>query len=609
MKTWFMNLKIGQKLRNGFLLVTLLGTFIGAIGVYNLITSINSQRKTYDYSTMGIIYANDARGAFNNLRTMVRDLYIYYDTERSTRLALLESQLTTLESELAKYTDVISNEQDQANYDVLLNTYDTYKGDLESMVSCAKAGKSSREYLSLFESSVSHAQDSLTAFNNLSQYNNEVAAAQLKKDTTAAWQAVFIMGAVILVSFIFAMFLSAFISSIISKPMQKFAAIAELLAVGDVDLNKVLNETDYHLSERKDEVGTLALAFGKLVAGTKEQAQKAGAIAQGDLTTEISIRSQNDLLGNALAQLVEQFHALAQSIVSASTEVNSGSKLVSNSSMELSQGASEQASAVEELTASLEEISSQTSLNAQNARNADTLAGGIIQDAQTGSRQMEEMLGAMRDINTSSDSIRRIIKVIEDIAFQTNILALNAAVEAARAGQHGRGFAVVAQEVRTLAAKSAQAAKETTELIEGSIQKVQSGSRIAEQTAQSLDKIVSGISKTAELVGAIAVASNEQAASLGQINQGVMQVSQVVQNNAAAAEECAAASEELSSQADGLKQNVGVFKLRHQTLSAGRDAQPRAPMGKKPLYLTEQESSAGGERSPALAAPGSYGKY
>ena len=180
---------------------------------------------------------------------------------------------------------------------------------------------------------------------------------------------------------------------------------------------------------------------------------------------------------------------------------------------------------------------------------------------------MADMLIAMDEINKSSEDISKIVKVIDDISSQTNILALNAAVEAARAGQYGKGFAVVAEEVKNLAAKSSDAAKETAELINKSTKEVETGTGIANETAEALRKIMEEILSASEHINAIAAATNEQSAELEQINLGIGQVSQVVQNNAASAEESAAASEELSAQADNLKANVSVFKLNSESRS------------------------------------------
>ncbi|MDG0813666.1 methyl-accepting chemotaxis protein [Cohnella rhizosphaerae] len=235
---------------------------------------------------------------------------------------------------------------------------------------------------------------------------------------------------------------------------------------------------------------------------------------------------------------------------------------MSESSLLLSQGSTEQASSVEQLTVSLEEISSQTRLNADNSVLASNLAEQTRSNAAHGNGRMREMLRAMDDINEASGSISKIIKVIDEIAFQTNILALNAAVEAARAGQHGKGFAVVAEEVRNLAARSAGAAKETTAMIEGSIRNVENGMKIAGDTADALEKMLGDVDRVAQLVEGISKASGEQAAGITQINQGLLQVSQVIQTNSSTSEESAAASEELTGQADMLRGQVSRFRIR-----------------------------------------------
>ena len=291
--------------------------------------------------------------------------------------------------------------------------------------------------------------------------------------------------------------------------------------------------------------------------------ESADRIADGDLATEV-VTSTGDELGDAAAS----FEIMRQRIREVLVEINhgadqvaAGAQNVSDASVALSQGASEQAASVEQLSASISEIASQTASNAQNAEKANELTVGTRSRAEMGNQEMQEMLAAMEEINASSVNISKIIKVIDEIAFQTNILALNAAVEAARAGQHGKGFAVVAEEVRNLAARSAKAAKETTDMIEGSMEKVEAGRGIAHKTAQALSEIVGDVASVADIVASIAKASNEQKLALEQINQGVQQVSQVVQSNSSTSEEAATASQHLSAQADSMKANVGKFRL------------------------------------------------
>ena len=286
--------------------------------------------------------------------------------------------------------------------------------------------------------------------------------------------------------------------------------------------------------------------------------------AKGDYAAQIQT-NRHDELGTLYASMMavnDNMNELLSNLKNAAEQVATGAKQISDTSMELAQGATEQASSIEQLTASIEQISSQTKVNVDHADQANALAVRAKEYAEKGNTQMGQLLTAMEEINESSGSISGIIKVIDDIAFQTNILALNAAVEAARAGQNGKGFAVVAEEVRNLAARSAQAASEITVKIEESIKKVDGGSKIADMTAQALKSIVSEISQAANLVNDIMVASNEQASGITQINQGIQQVTQVIQANSSSSQQSAAASEELSGQAQVLKEQVSHFKLR-----------------------------------------------
>jgi len=353
------------------------------------------------------------------------------------------------------------------------------------------------------------------------------------------------------------------------KPIKEVTAVMNVISEGNL---RVAVKGDY-----RGEFGVLSHAVNNTARDLNdvvgEISEVLGQMADGNLAISDVREFKGDFvsISNSLNLILESMNSVLGDINTSSEQVSIGSKQVSDGSQALSQGATEQASSVEELTASVTEVASLTKENASSANEANKLTLTVKDNAEQGNRHMKEMLQAMEEINDSSNNISKIIKVIDDIAFQTNILALNAAVEAARAGQHGKGFAVVAEEVRNLAARSAEAAKDTTELIQGSMKKSSVGTDIANNTAKALLEIVTGVTKTAEIISGIAKSSNEQAMGITQINTGLNQVSQVVQNNAATAEESAASSEELSGQAEMLKEMISRFSLRKTQGFSGSD--------------------------------------
>jgi methyl-accepting chemotaxis protein len=311
-----------------------------------------------------------------------------------------------------------------------------------------------------------------------------------------------------------------------------------------------------------DEVGDLARAFASLLKQFQNVERLAKDLADGNYDVVTKVRGDQDTMNIYLNKMLDQTNNTLHEINEGVKQVATSSSEVSTAATNLANGAQEAAASLEQITASMSEIGSQTRANAEGAVQARDLAQKASNAASEGQSAMQEMTGAMERITKNSHEIQRVIKVIDDIAFQTNLLALNAAVEAARAGAHGKGFAVVAEEVRNLAARSAKAAQETSELIAKSGQEIEKGGQVASRTADVLNTIVEEVKETTQLIVGIATASNEQAEGVNQVTVGLQQIDSVTQQNTAAAEESASAANEMSAMATKLQKLVKQFKLR-----------------------------------------------
>jgi len=558
------NMKVGTRLILSFLAVALLGALVAGIGIYNMDQMNDRARRLYDNELLGLSYTKDANINLIYINRAIRGAMIAAtEKRRDTSLANLDIYRKAVRDNLDKAKPLITSDEGKRVFAELDSELRNYDGVIDEQVRKTRA-----EPLLEQRDSVGYMFDTFMPRSNVIDDKmtqlaklKEESARQVNQENRDAYTG--------------------------SRGLM-LALVLGALAIG-AGLGALITR-----SLTRQLGGEPAYA-----------AQVAARIAAGDLATHVELRSGDTgsllfamkTMRDKLAGIVTQVRGGTDAIASASSQIAAGN-------LDLSSRTEEQASSLEETASSMEELTSTVKQNADNARQANALAMTASEVATKGGAVVAQVVETMGSIKTSSSKVVEIIAVIDGIAFQTNILALNAAVEAARAGEQGRGFAVVAGEVRTLAQRSAAAAKEIKQLIDDSVGQVENGSQLVDQAGATMHEVVGSIQRVADIMGEITAASQEQTAGIEQINQAISQMDNVTQQNASLVEEAAAASEALQEQATTLSNLVSVFRVEGMQARVAQAPVVRAQVAKKPAIAAAKPApKAVAGRTPMLARP------
>ena len=560
------NLKIRTKLLVTFMIIIIMFCV-------TVVTSIDGLRENADkYSEFyNIEYriTNKVMGMRRGLQIIVKDLaFITMESDAAKN----EAYLSDMEKELALLQE--NGNWLFANFMGDSSLLDSFEKNITQAVELQEAviamskedmAQAQRMLLDEYQPLVEEAVNNLISISAVAEQSADTNYASTVKmqERLVAIQVGLAVGALVVT-----LILSTYLTGAITRPLRQLEKSAEKIVGGEFDIDVTYKS--------KDEMGRLADAFRNMTVILESVIMDASRLLSemADGNFDVRTHAEEHYVGgfqgllSSIRKLNRDLSSTLGQINYSADQVASGSDQVSSGAQALAQGATEQASAVEQLAATITNISHQVKETAQNASEARQQSNTAGDEMDKCNVLMHDMMEAREEITHKSNEIGKIIKTIEDIAFQTNILALNAAVEASRAGSAGRGFAVVADEVRNLASKSSDASKDTAELIESSIKAVQRGTQLANTTAQSLVKAVDDVRTAATNVEKIADAAEKQAEAVGQVTLGVSQISDVVQTNSATAEQSAAASSELSNQADTLKSLVAKFILREEYAAA-----------------------------------------
>jgi methyl-accepting chemotaxis protein len=555
------DLPLKKKLLISFIVIVIISNLSGVIGGIFLIKT----HSDYKYALVNYGFAQGDVGKLcieiEHTNSLLRDTLLLKDKEEllKTRESLYNS-LDKINSLIEAVNKTITNDEEKSILKKVTHNLMAAKDIRQKLITFGLDGKKDEGAI-LLNSEVAPLMNEIT---NLTTelLQEKIDTANKLSNNLKVLQIITNISIIIsiLTSVALTLFITKYITKIITKPIYDMEKIAKEMSNGNLDVSIEVNS--------KDEIGKLAASFSQMVIIIKgyinDISNVLGSISLGDL----SVSTKENYKGNfveikySLDNILKSLREVFSEIKEATLQVNSGADQVASTSQLLSQGATDQASSVQELSASIEEINEQIQNTAISANSTNNITMDLVKDIKNSNSRMKEMLGAMDDIEQSSKDISNIIKVITDIATETNLLALNAAIEAARAGESGKGFAVVAEEVRSLSFQSADAAKQTTMLIKDSIKAVNKGRELADNTARTLIELVDSVDKVTNVILDIDSAAKYQVNFIEQIHSGILEISDVVQSNSAIAEESAASSEELTVQAETLNKMIEYFKIK-----------------------------------------------